>query len=401
VTPISLSPTSFQGYAPQARLFAIEHLPLLKRLPLAICPSFLQQIQDLDTSFPVEQRSLRWQCSTLQAMPTGQYVQLTAALEALTLSDRLRAMDWVHGPARFVTELTAYLWSSSQINQFRQATNDLFAAVQAPQDTSHRLVVVVLGQGAEPESRKVLRKLRQQGVFLNALRYETAFEDIRTSMQRHVGDTPAPYATWYADGGVPRTEVTQGIAGSIAVSYPGLAKLRERVLARMQMPIGSGGGGAEQMHARLTETSQRELNAQEITGDPVLQRFYTELFTQSSGPQLFSTSFVQWTGRELARRAQPHTLLLRYAPRQKHQDFNEMFSHKGTQEMDAQGALRDAEMGAYYNWIETNRITAPGKLTFAVWVEDRPLAVILGPRAPADTVCSTPMTLQRALENFG
>jgi hypothetical protein len=66
------------------------------------------------------------------------------------------------------------------------------------------------------------------------------------------------------------------------------------------------------------------LNAQEIVSDRVLQRFYTELFTLSSGPQIFSTSFTQWAGRELMRRAQPRTVLLRYAPRQRHRAFNEM-----------------------------------------------------------------------------
>jgi len=64
-------------------------------------------------------------------------------------------------------------------------------------------------------------------------------------------------------------------------------------------------------------------------------------------------------------------------------------------------AIGDAEMGAYYNWIEMNRIIALGKLTFAVWVEYHPFAVIISPNAPSQTVCSTPLTLQETLKNFG
>jgi hypothetical protein len=58
-------------------------------------------------------------------------------------------------------------------------------------------------------------------------------------------------------------------------------------------------------------------------------------------------------------------------------------------------------MGVYYNWIEMNRVSAPGKLTFAAWVEGHPFAVIISSNAPAKTVCSTPLTLQQALKNFG
>jgi hypothetical protein len=94
-------------------------------------------------------------------------------------------------------------------------------------------------------------------------------------------------------------------------------------------------------------------------------------------------------------------MLLRYTPRQSHRDLNEMFAATETPSFDPQGSFRDAEMGAYYNWIEMHRITAPGKLTFVAWVEGRPLAVIVGAGSPAGTVCSTPMSIAQAVENFG
>jgi len=51
--------------------------------------------------------------------------------------------------------------------------------------------------------------------------------------------------------------------------------------------------------------------------DPVLDRFQVKLLTEGSGTQIFSTTFTQWAAREALRRAQPHTLLVRFAPRQR------------------------------------------------------------------------------------
>ena len=48
-----------------------------------------------------------------------------------------------------------------------------------------------------------------------------------------------------------------------------------------------------------------------------------------------------------------------------------------------------------------NRISAPGKLTFVAWVENLSFAVVVSPNAPAGTVCSTPLSLTRAVESFG
>lgn len=401
MSPDQLSAASFAGYPADARAFAVEHLTLLRRLPVVLCPSFLQQIQGFETMFPTERRSLRSQCESLQAMPAEQYSKLAAPLFALSLSPSLRSADWVQRPALFVTELTGHLWSSGQFTAFRAAITDLFAAIPVRQDTTQRLVIVVLGQGAVVDSKVVLRKLRKHGVFLNALHHDTAMQEIRAALLQHAGTSPEPYSSWYVDGGAPDETMASGLDGTLVVSYPGLAKIRERVLQRMQVTIASGSGGAEQMRSHLAATSHTDVGAEEVTRDAVLQRFYTELFTQSSGPQIFSTSFVQWTGRELARRAQPQTLLLRYAPRQRHRDLNELFADTQSSAVDVQGSLRDAEMGAYYNWIEMNRISAPGRLTFAVIVEGHPLAVVVGEGARAGTICSTPMTFERALKEFG
>ena len=400
MTPADLSAASFVEYPAAGRAFAVEHLPLLRRLPLSVCPSFLEQIQKLDTSFPVERASLGRQCDGLERLSTSRFDGLVAPLAGVKLPDELRAMNWIKSPGSFVTALAASLWSSGQVNQFRSATAALFATVPTDENSAHRLVFVVLGKDAQLNGTTVLRKLAQKGVTLTALRFDEAWGEMRTAIVAHAKAGSRDYASWYVDGGSLHPILAEGMQNTIAVSYAGLAPLRERVLGRLQVMIEKG-SGAEQMRAELTGTTLQEAGAAKLTDDPVLQRFYTELMTESSGPQIFSTSFVQWTGRELARRVQPETLLLRYTPRRRYREMNQMFAETQISEMDAQGAYRDAEMGAYYSWLEMRRITAPGKLTFAVWVEDRPVAVVLGQNAPTGSVCSTSMTLTEAINNFG
>ena len=75
-----------------------------------------------------------------------------------------------------------------------------------------------------------------------------------------------------------------------------------------------------------------------------------KLLTEGSGTQIFSTSFTQWAARESLRRAQPLTLLVRFAPRQRQKPMNEMlFAKAESVELDPVGSLVDGDMGAYYN----------------------------------------------------
>src|SRR5260370_30940239 len=60
--------------------------------------------------------------------------------------------------------------------------------------------------------------------------------------------------------------------------------------------------------------------------EEVLSHFQASLLTEGSWTQIFSTTFVQWTTRELWRRAQPVTILVRFAPRQRQRPMNELLS---------------------------------------------------------------------------
>jgi hypothetical protein len=114
--------------------------------------------------------------------------------------------------------------------------------------------------------------------------------------------------------------------------------------------------------------------------DDVLNRFQLSLLTEGSGTQVFSTTFVQWAARETLRRAQPLTLVTRFAPRQRENQMNELLAEQQRKpELDPQGSLVDADMGAYYTWVNQQRLPGDEKSAFLVWFEGHEEAVAIAP----------------------
>jgi hypothetical protein len=135
-----------------------------------------------------------------------------------------------------------------------------------------------------------------------------------------------------------------------------------------------------------------------VTGDAKMQRLAVSVLTEASGTQIFSTSFVQWTAREVLRRAQPPTLCVRFAPRQRQQDFNAMVRIAEEDiETDPEGSLIDADMGAYYTYLEMQKLAGADSGTFLVYLEGRSLALAAGPEFPAGTTYKAPSTLTQIL----
>jgi len=141
-----------------------------------------------------------------------------------------------------------------------------------------------------------------------------------------------------------------------------------------------------------------DLHLQQTTKDTVLAHFEMKLLTEGSGTQIFSTTFAQWAAREALRRAQPLTLLVRFAPRQRQRPMQELLSVTTQKaELDPAGSLVDADMGAYYNWINQQRLSGADQSSFVAWFEDHNEAIAIGPGIPRGTVSSAPADLRQIL----
>jgi hypothetical protein len=149
--------------------------------------------------------------------------------------------------------------------------------------------------------------------------------------------------------------------------------------SRMQKTYEAAVFDPEAFRTMLAQIKPEEAGLQS-GGDNVLNRFQLSLLTEGSGTQVFATTFVQWAAREALRRAQPLTLFARFAPRQRENQMNELLAeHQRKPELDPGGSLIDADMGAYYTWLNLRRLPGEEKSAFLAWFEDHDEAVVIGP----------------------
>jgi hypothetical protein len=206
---------------------------------------------------------------------------------------------------------------------------------------------------------------------------------------------PAPYAHWYIDGG----QQAEHDAALTTVSYGALEPARAALLGKMRADIERPGMGPEALRTRLAQLRPSDLGFDR--GDEVLDRFRIKMLTEGSGTQVFSTTFAQWTAREALRRAQPLTLLVRFAPRQRQRPMNELLAATAdSAELDPVGSLLDADMGAYYNWLNQQRLPGANQSSFLVWFEGHNQALTIGPTTPRGTSSTSPTDLGQLLTSL-
>ena len=181
------------------------------------------------------------------------------------------------------------------------------------------------------------------------------------------------------------------------VSYEGLAPVRTALLGKIQEETRKPGVGPEALRTTMAQLRPADLGMDK-SGDPVLDRFELKLLTEGSGTQIFSTSFAQWAARESLRRAQPLSLLVRFAPRQRQKPMAELLAPTSAPPpLDPMGSLMDGDMGAYYNWINQQRLPGSEKSMFLVWFENHKEAVAVSPSLPRGTVSTAASTLPQIL----
>ena len=394
--PAQLKPESFAAYPPQARAFAIQNLATLQQMPLALLPSFLNEVVGYDWKLPAERTQIAGEMQGLSALTAAQLTSRLQAFAALRLNAELESFDWVNVPSAFLEQLTAWLWSTHQMDAFHAAadgyTKDLGAA--APVPSTPRLAIVIVGRGVEESSFSPFRKLRPYGAFFNRIKPDNGVEVILAHAAARARQSPEPFAHWYIDGGTPTP-----VVGLTQVSYDALSSARSKLLDRTQQTIASGSSGPEALRSLLAQMKPEDvgLTSGDNPSDAILNRFQLSLLTQGSGTQIFSTTFVQWAGRECLRRAQPETLVMRYAPRQQQQTMNAMLSGAAPGGIDPEGSLVDADMGAYYTWLNLRRLTGAENARFLVWFEGHSQALAIAPGLPRGTNADSALDMKGLL----
>jgi len=392
--PSDLKPEQFNGYPPEARKLVTGYVAALQRLPLSFLPSLLREVIEYDFKFPAERRALEKELANLNSLSSEQIKDWLQGFAQIRLSSQLENSDWVNAPGQFVEQLSSHLWTTHQLDAFRIAAvayaDRLRAVVPAELPPVPRLGITVIGQGVTAHDEPLFRKLRSH---FSGVKPENGLELLLNVIAARAKAHPLPYAHWYIDGG----QAAAHDPALTCVSYLALESVRAALSAKIRAEIQRPGMGPEALRTHLAQLRPADLGLGKA-GNAVLDRFQVKMLTEGSGTQIFSTTFAQWTAREALRRAQPLTLLVRFAPRQRQKPMNEMLSaSRDVAELDPLGSLMDADIGAYYNWLNLQRLTGADQSSFLVWFEGHNEAVAIGPSLPRGTVSNTSASLEQLL----
>lgn len=391
--PRDLKAEQFARYPPQARKLAVANLAALQRLPLSILPGLLRQVIDYDYKFPAERAAIDSELAVISSLSPSQLHQWMAGFSQISLSQKLQRVDWIDQPAEFLEQESAELWTTLQMDAFRKAALEygdrLRKATPVAPVPVRRLGIAIIGQGVLSYDAPVFRYLRANGTYFGNVKSGNGLQQLIAAVDARAKAHPVPYGHWYVDGG-------QQAAHSpdvTCVSYGALHPVRSALLKYIHNQVQQPGMGPEEMRTRMARLLPSDLGMDKA-GDPVLDRFQVKVLTEGSGTQIFSTTFAQWTAREALRRAQPLTLLVRYAPRQRQRPMNELLSDPNTNpELDPVGSLVDADMGAYYHWIDQQRLAGAETSSFLAWFEGHSQAVVVSPTLPRGVESSSAMDL--------
>lgn len=394
-----LQPDQFRSYPPEARRLATNHIDLLRRLPTIFAATLLREVIDYDWRFPAERGEVDRQLSYLASLPPDQFTRLFAKFAQIRVGAKLEEMEWAKEPIIFSERLTAYLWSTHQIDAFRAAATEymsrLGSITKDPPPPMPRLTIAVIGKDVQQSPFPLFRKLRPHGVLFNQVQPESGLQTLVETVAARAAAHPLSYGHWYIDGSapLPASELVS------VVAYDLLQPVRTALLHQMQEVVHSGNGGPESMETKLAHLTPEELGMRGEMAKGILNRFQVNLLTQGSGTQIFSTTFVQWAAREALRRAQPVTLLARFTPRQRQRPMNELLEPKPAGvELDPEGSLLDADMGAYYIWIDQQRLSGSAESLFIAWFEGHDKAIAIGPDLPRGTESNQPANMKQLLQ---
>ena len=390
--PRDLQPAHFRQYPPLAQSLAKENIAALRRMPLSLLPSVLRELIQYDDQFPAERKSLERELAYPASLSDSQASECFEAFARISVSPALESFDWVNDPAGFVERLSDELWRTHQMDAFRDAalaySHRLLAAFPPDPPPISRLGIAIVGTGVATSPIPLFRKLRPHGVYFRNIKPQNGLSVLMETVADRVRKHPAPFGHWYIDGGIPAADLD----GVTSVSYARLEPTRAALLRRMSREVHAPGMGPEQLRTIMARMRPAELGLADE--DAVLSRFKVSVLTEGSGTQVFSTTFVQWAAREALRRAQPLTLLARFAPRQRQLPMNELLANTETHaERDPAGSVVDGDMGAYYNWVNQQRLAGAEQSRFLAWFEDRNEAVVIAPSMPRGTDSSTAATI--------
>jgi hypothetical protein len=138
-----------------------------------------------------------------------------------------------------VEQLSAHLWTTHQVDDFRIAATKyadaLSAAVAAEPPPIPWRGIAVIGEGVTSFDVPLFRKFRPYGTYFSRVKPENGLRLLLEAAGARAKVHPVPYGHWYVDGGEPADHDS----ALTTISYGALAPTREALLSRNSVRDGA------------------------------------------------------------------------------------------------------------------------------------------------------------------
>jgi hypothetical protein len=394
-----ITPEALAKYPSEARALAGEHIGLLQRLPAAFLPILLLQIKQFDYSFPAERKKLKDILGALDSMSPKSFQNVMGPFAAIQPPPDIASQDWIDNPQQFTERLSAWLWSKHRIDDYHRAAENYIELLPLSESlpVTARFTYVGLGRDVNETTYPLFRKLAPHGTVFSNIDPTNGVDAVFAEAADRSRRYPLKYGHWYIEGGEPRaaSELTTICYRELIPAVLRSSKLVHTMpdQARRAKP-----STVESVTSFVESLTPEDLGIED-TRDPVLRHFEANVLTRGAGCQIFSTTFVQWAAREGLHRSEPLTLIARYGTRQVMQPMERLAGKNPlTQPQDSEGSLVDADMGAYYTWINQSRLDGSEQSGFLAWWEGGGTAIAISPAMARGSRSDQRVTMSQILK---
>ncbi len=370
-----------------------QHRAVLDRLPSTFWVSNLIEFQKWPGFFEPEKAYFRALLKQLSDLSDSEFQSMFGALEGFEARTGCRGIT-ANDPEELQRRLLDHLQRRGQYPQWRVEIDGIFQKLQPlveqrlySADREPRLVVILYGEGIAIEREKLWRRFREIGTrvplelpenatpeaFLRGLftaRLEQASD--RTSptlfeVRQESGNAP-PLDNWIIEAGdalhalCERTNANGRGNFATGLSYDRLRSYRERLTNTIYSKVLSGLRSPLELAAYLKTLQVRPQEGVSLYLDDLVLAFIRDVFLAGAGTLIINNTFVEWGAVQAIKRAQPRLLVARFGVRDKLKPFSSLllFSKPRPADQipilqDPLGSFVDAEMLAYYIWLNAEK----------------------------------------------
>jgi hypothetical protein len=339
---------------------------LLAKLPRTFVPALNEQMRNLDSLFPAEQRAILTEVDWIGRLPDARFRALFEPLKQLEA--KMELPNWDLNAERLSIRDTGILVRSPYYPQWRSQVTQIFeqidAGIAAERKTplANRLLVCVLPAGLAVPSGPVWPRLETKGRWLDL---DQPFAEMLEPFAAAVSARP-PAASLES---VERTWVLEynsradsaGGAEACVLSFDALGPIRREFLVRLNT-IHKDLRSADAVFEDLRRTDFHKLLPEGMEREPRIREFIRNLFLSGNGSMLFGNSFVQWGAAEVIRRVQPQALFCCFGIRPKLKPFSSVVlfedqnrANPVADQPDPEGSLVDARLLTEYVYLTASR----------------------------------------------